>query len=106
MSHWFNEKERRWLEMKEAEYRSSVRDRQFFNALIGRHPILYPALGLAITLLLPPPATRFGVNQNVATFIAVRACLGGAFIVFSTLLLLIGLVAWAWNQALLIFRQQ
>ncbi len=51
-SHWFNEKERRWLEMKKGEYRSWVRDRQFLNALIGRHPLLYPAIGVLMGLAM------------------------------------------------------
>ena len=42
--------------MKEARYRSWVRDRQFFNALIGRHPLLYPVIGVLIGLAMLLPA--------------------------------------------------
>lgn len=69
-------------------------------------PSYYPAIGLAITLLLPPLAAKFEMNQDAAAFIAVRACQGGVFIVFGGLLLLIGLVSWVWNQARLIFHQR
>jgi len=108
MPHWFNEKERRWLEIQEAHYRSWVRDHRFFNALIGRHPILYPAIGVLIglamlllaLLLFSAAHPRF---RYVAFFLM---SLGGVFLIFSTLLLLIGLVDWAWNQVRLIFHQQ
>jgi len=49
--------------MQEIHYHTWVHEHQFFNALIGCHPILYLALGLAATLLLPLVATRLGVNQ-------------------------------------------
>ncbi|HAL62502.1 MAG TPA: hypothetical protein DCP08_08865 [Chloroflexi bacterium] len=111
MPHRFNEKERRWLEIQEAHYRSWVRDHRFFNALIGRHPILYPAMGVLIglamlllaLLLFSAAHPRFGyVFRYVAFFLM---SLGGVFLVFSTLLLLIGLLYWVWNQVRLIFRQ-
>ncbi|MGB5932828.1 MAG: hypothetical protein WBH57_07170 [Anaerolineae bacterium] len=38
--------------MKKGEYRSWVRDRQFLNALIGRHPLLYPAIGVLMGLAM------------------------------------------------------
>jgi len=61
MSDQLTPKEKSWLEMQEIRYPARFRDHQFFNALTGRHPIPYPALGLAITLLLPPPAA--GMQQ-------------------------------------------
>lgn len=110
MSHWFNEKERRWLEIQEAHYRSWVRDRQFFNALIGRHPLPYPTIGVLIglamlllaLLLFSAVHPRFGYVFRYVAFFLISV--GALFLVFSTLLLLIGLVDWAWNQARLIFR--
>ncbi|MFQ6001970.1 MAG: hypothetical protein ACE5LG_09945, partial [Anaerolineae bacterium] len=77
-----------------------VRDCRFFNALIGRHPLLYPAIGVLIglamlllaLLLFSAVHPRF---KYVAFFLI---SLSAVFLVFSILLLLIGLIGWTWNQ--------
>ncbi len=92
--------------MQEIRDRARLRDHQFFNALIGCHPILYPVLGLAAVFLMSPlAASSSGMNCNVTLVTAIR-CLGGPSIISDGSLLLIGLVDWAWDQAQPFFQQQ